>query len=69
MFGMVKRRLKDYEFKTKEELTKTVIDIFYSLKAHNFNGFFRKSLDNILKYWLYLNRNKWNAENVDPLLS
>ena len=60
MFGMAKVRLKDQEFKTKEELTKAVIKTFYSLKPHNINGFFKKTLDNILKYWLYLDRSRWN---------
>ena len=53
MFGITKKRMKDYEFKTKNELTKAVIDTFYNLKPNHFTGFFHKTLDNILKYWLY----------------
>ena len=69
MFGMLKRNLKDFEFKTKEELTTQVIQTLFNLKPNNFNGFFKKTLDNILKYWLYLDRSKWTAEdqeNADP---
>jgi hypothetical protein len=60
MFGMVKVKLKDYEFKKKEALTKEVMRTLFNLSLHNFNGFYKKTLDNMLKYWLYLDRTKWS---------
>ena len=58
MFGLLKKRLKDIEFETKEQLTKKVAETFFDLQLKDFNGFFRKTLDNILKYRLYLERNE-----------
>ena len=69
MFGLVKKRLKDFEFRNKEELTKGVARAFFNLELRNFQAFYRKVLDNILQFWLYLDRKEYimgEEENINP---
>ena len=47
-FAYVKKRLCDAEFNSKEDLVEEVISQFFSLHKRNLDGFFRKTLDNIL---------------------
>ncbi len=56
MFSLTKNRMKDFTFKKKEQLTKKVLEIFFNISTKEFYGFFNKTLDNILKFWLYT---KW----------
>lgn len=71
MFSIVKHRLKDFEFKKKEKLTEKIAEIFFSLTVKEFYGFFNRTLDNILKFWIYTNFNKLlnnnNNENLPPM--
>lgn len=70
MFSIVKHRLKDFEFKKKEKLTEKIAEIFFSLTIKEFYGFFNRTLDNILKFWIYTNFNKLlnnNNENLPPM--
>ena len=69
MFGLVKKRLKDFEFRNKEELTKRIAQAFFNLELRNFKAFYRKVLDNILQFWLYIDRKEYveqEGENIDP---
>ena len=46
-----------------------VAEVFFSLEKKNFYAFYRKVLNNILKFWFSLNRSKYimgEEENADP---
>ena len=66
---MIKHRIKDIEFQNKDELTERVTKEFFQLEKKNFYAFYRKVLNNILQFWLGLERKKYiigEEENVDP---
>lgn len=68
-FQVIKQRIKDIEFKNKDELTLKVAEVFFNLETKNFYAFYRKVLNNILKFWFSLDRSKYilgEEENVDP---
>jgi len=69
MFGCIKRILKDFEFKhdvkaknKPKELAKKVASTAYSLEKRYFEGFYKKSLQNMCEFWSNLDRQKFIAE-------
>lgn len=68
LFGFAKKKLIDYEYKTKEFLVKAVSDLMLGLEEKRFVGFYRKTLNNMMKFWSNLNRKKIlkdYEENID----
>lgn len=56
MFGYVKRKLQDLEFKSKEQAAKLIAEQMFGLKKSIIGGFYKKSLSNMYNFWLSLNR-------------
>ena len=55
MFGFTKKRLKDFYFKKKEDLTLKISQIMFSYNSERMMSFFRKTLSNMLEFWTKLN--------------
>ena len=63
LFGYVKRSLKDFTFryKVKEKplkLAKKVSKLMFDAKKTSIEGFYKKTLLNMIHFWLKLDRNK-----------
>ena len=63
MFGHVKSKLKDFEFplKTKKKPEKLAFEVqkaMFQIKKYTFEGFFKKTLNNMLQFWFTLKREK-----------
>jgi len=61
MFGYVKRCMKDFEFekgdKNKpERLAFEVLKSIFDIQKYRFEGFFRKTFQNISYFWFKLDR-------------
>lgn len=44
MFGLVKKRMKDFEFKKKEQTALAIMNEMYGLEDNRIAGFFKKTL-------------------------
>ena len=65
LFGYVKRTLSDFEFERgKKGMVKTrilafeVMKVMFGVKRYTFEGFFKKTLQNMLSFWINLKREK-----------
>ena len=66
LFGHVKRTLSDFEFergkKIKMEklriLAFEVMKVMFGVKRYTFEGFFKKTFQNMLSFWINLKREK-----------
>ena len=65
LFGHVKRKLRDFEFekgiKGKEKplrLAFEVMKVMFEVKRYTFEGFFKKTFQNMLSFWINLKREK-----------
>ena len=65
LFGHVKRKLSDFEFergtKGKEKpkkLALEVMKVMFGVKRYTFEGFFKKTFQNMLSFWINLKRDK-----------
>ena len=65
LFGHVKRTLSDFEFERgKKGMVKTrilafeVMKVMFGVKKYTFEGFFKRTLQNMLSFWINLNREK-----------
>jgi transposase len=58
LFGYAKKKLIDLNFKSKEQVVKTVTDLMFSMDENRFVGFYRKTLNNMVRFWSYLKRSK-----------
>ena len=54
MFGFTKKLLKDFMFKTREELTMKVAELMFSFDEERMMSFYRKTLSNMLEFWTKL---------------
>jgi len=46
---------------------RVVTDLMFNLETKTFVGFYRKSLNNMLKFWCNLNRSKMLKENEENI--
>ena len=65
LFGHVKRKLSDFEFekgkKGKEKplrLAFEVMKVMFEVERYTFEGFFKKTFQNMLSFWINLQREK-----------
>ena len=65
LFGYVKRKLKDFEFERdikgqlkRQRLAFEVMKVMFEVKRYTFEGFFKKTLQNMLSFWINLKREK-----------
>lgn len=56
MFGFTKKLLKNFMFKTKEEITMKVSQLMFSFDEERMMSFYRKTLSNMLEFWTKLDR-------------
>lgn len=56
MFAKVKKELKDYVFKTKEETAVKISELMFELSSIQIETCFRKSLNNMVEFWKKLPR-------------
>ena len=60
MFGYIKRKLQDMDFKSKEDATEIITKAMFTLDSKLIESFYRKTLNNMLRFWFNLNRSKIN---------
>ena len=65
LFGHVKRKLSDFEFKRGEigkkkplRLAFEVMKVMFEVQQYTFEGFFKKTFQNMLSFWINLKREK-----------
>ena len=58
MFGYIKRKLQDMDFKSKEDSTEMITKAMFALDSKIIESFYRKTLNNMLRFWFNLNRSK-----------
>ena len=58
MFGYIKRKLQDMDFKSKEDATEIITKAMFALDSKIIESFYRKTLNNMLHFWFNLNRSK-----------
>ena len=56
MFGYTKQKLKEFIFKTKEELGFKTAELMFSYKTARMMSFYRKTLSNMLEFWTKLDK-------------
>jgi len=64
MFGFTKQKLKNFIFKTKEEITIKIIELMFSYSSERMMSFYRKTLSNMLEFWTKLNRKELFKDNI-----
>ena len=72
MFGCLKRTLKDYEFakivkgrQKKVTLAYEVMKTMFQIDKFAFEGFFKKTLNNMVHFWLKLDYKKLQKDIED----
>ena len=58
MFGYIKKKLQDLEFFNKEHVAKVISKQMFSLNPLIISGFFKKTLSNMSKFWMKIDRSK-----------
>ena len=56
MFGYTKKMLKNFMFKSKEEITMKVAELMFSFDEKRMMSFYRKTLSNMLEFWTKLDK-------------
>ena len=56
MFSLLKKLLKSMRFTTKEQVSLTATQKMFTLEKSYFDGFFRRSFQEMQKFWLNLDR-------------
>ena len=54
--------MKDYEFKKKESTAEEIMNEMCNLSKQRIGGFFKKTLNNMLLFWLRLDRDAFLAK-------
>lgn len=54
--------MKDYEFKKKESTAEEIMKEMFNLSKQRIGGFFKKTLNNMLLFWLRLDRDAFLAK-------
>ena len=54
--------MKDYEFKKKESTAEEIMNEMFNLSKQRIGGFFKKTLNNMLLFWLRLDRDIFLAK-------
>ena len=62
MFGLIKSKMKDYYFKNKEDTAFHIMKEMFGLNLKYIQGFFKKTLQNMLFFWFKLNWEKFKEK-------
>ena len=65
IFGLTKKKMKDIESNSKEDVSKNVARIMFSFDKNTMNGFFRRTLKDLETFWIRLGRNKILSNILD----
>ena len=64
MFGYTKKKLKEYFFTNKEDLTLKITQLMFSYNEERMMSFYRKTLSNMLEFWTKLDREELFKDDI-----
>ena len=64
MFGYTKKKMKEYFFTNKEDLTLKITQLMFSYNEERMMSFYRKTLSNMLEFWTKLDREELFKDDI-----